>query len=228
MEIPILGRGDIPTPAEIEQEKARKADPESAKERDVAMRQFEALRRHFLSAPQARRFFRQRINTGRWLHQDFDVRKVILDGDIEPRWVALQWYKKPGLFRALEALPYPVYVHETRFCDDCKWQGCTALDDCPKCGKHIRTGGTYRELDDEMVRVMHEEMELQTADEKIKTTMSAWGRIQAGKAMKALRMLAAEKKTSEARQEVAEHIQHDIRQDLGTRDFGQVPKEYGK
>ena len=71
-------------------------------------------------------------------------------------------------------------------------------------------------------------MELQTADEKIKTTMSAWGRIQAGKAMKALRMLAAEKKTSEARQEVAEHIQHDIRQDLGTRDFGQVPKEYGK
>ena len=66
MAIPILGHGDIPTPDEIEQEKARaEQNPETAQERDMAARHFEALRRHFLSAPQARRFFLQRINTGR-------------------------------------------------------------------------------------------------------------------------------------------------------------------
>jgi hypothetical protein len=228
MAIPILGHGDIPTPAEIEQEKARAGqNPETAKERDMAARHYEALRRQFLSAPRARRYFLQRINTGRWLHHDFDVRKVNLDGEIELRWVALQWYKKPGLFRELEALPYPVYVHETRFCPDCKWQGCTALDDCPKCKAHIPLGGTYRELDDEMVRVMHEEMHLQTTEEKVNTTTSALARVQLAKAKRIMRKMEADAKSSEANKEVAARIQHDVRQDLGTRDFGQVPKEYG-
>ena len=129
------------------------------------------------------------------------------------------WYKKPGLFRELEVLPYPVYVHETRFCPDCKWQGCTALDDCPKCKKHIPLGGTYRELDDEMVRIMHEEHQLQRPTD-------IWGRIQVGKTMKMMRMMKADEQSSEANKEVAARIQHDVRQDFGTRDFGQVPEKF--
>lgn len=217
MAIPILGRGDIPTPSELQQMKDQAArNDETESEREVAARHFEAIRCYFHSAPRCGKWFRQELNVGKWANFDFDVRRVRLDGDGSERWVCLQWYKKPGLFRELGALPYPIYVHETRMCRRCRWTGVAAKDECPECFGGL-TPGVYRGLDREMIRCIHEEYNLQSP-------MNVLARVNLARANHQYRLLKKEMEISESQAEVVDHVGHEMRKFIGIREFEAVPK----
>ena len=217
MAFPTFGRGDIPTPAEIEQmkEQAGRDAEETASEYDAAARGMEQLRRYFLSAERAPKTFEDRINRGKWEGAGFQVLKVILDGEEEPRWVCLEWHKDKDLFPELSALPYPFYVHETCRCmkEACPDRiGCIHGEDhlhvdacgatragCPACG-NLR----FRPLDGDFITAVHRDYVTPGGP------FAVWQRLKRAQDTKEKRRTDWKAKRKEVLGEVVEKIAHDF------------------
>lgn len=187
---------------------------ETESSRQQAARHFEALRRHCLSADRGPKHMEDRINTGKWEHAKFEIRKIILDGEQQPRWCCIEWYKDPELFPELGPLPYAFYIHEEKsctgdalrpdaFCTDplvCGYRGITPCVTCPRCGSTL-SEPQFCELDGRFIDNVHKNY-------NPSNPFSGWKRIQAAREAKNAHMKDLRGKRRERSRESRDRFIH--------------------